>query len=264
MEGSWAQRLLRGGAAGAAGGIASAITLWIVVEPVLAKAVALEGAGEDTHGHGHGEAAHAHSHDTGEAGEVVTRLQQQVGGVITVLVVAILMGVAFSVVYARSRHRLPGATDLGRSLALGFLAFAVMGLGPALAIPANPPGVGDPDTVNYRTLCYLLIIALGVLLVGASFGMRRHLALREVAAGTAWLLVAVMAVAGAAAILWLAPGPADIVPASMPAALLWEFRIGSLAQLAAAWGVTGLVHGVLVQRAATLRSQPAASQVVRA
>lgn len=174
------------------------------------------------------------------------------------------MGLAFSVVYARSRHRLPGRTDLGKSTALGMLAFAVMALLPALVIPANPPGVGDPDTVNYRTLCYFVVIGLGVLVVGAAFGTQRFLKHRGTSSELTWLAVAAVATLGAGAVLLFAPGPADVVPGSVPAALLWDFRVGSLAQLGAMWGVIGLVHGAITHRAEVARPGTGRPMAVRA
>lgn len=261
MRTTWTQRLVRGGASGIAGGTAAAVVLWMAVEPVLSRAIALEGAGADAHDHAGSEGTHSHSH---EAGEVVTRLQQQIGGTLTVIIVAALMGLAFSVVYARSRHRLPGRTDLGKSTALGMLAFVVMALLPALVIPANPPGVGDPDTVNYRTLCYFVVIGLGVLVVGAAFGTQRFLRRRGTSPELTWLAVAAVVTLGAGAVLLFAPGPADVVPGSVPAALLWDFRVGSLAQLGAMWGVIGLVHGAVTHRAEVARPGAGRPMAVRA
>lgn len=261
MESTWTQRLARGGIGGIAGGVASAAVLWVAVEPALDRAIALEGAGGAGHSHVEATSSHSHSH---EAGETVTRLQQQIGGTVTVVVVAALMGLVFAVVYARSRHRLPGRTDLGRSLLLGGLAFGVLALGPALLIPANPPGVGDPETVDHRTLGYLLVVGLGALLVGAAFGLRHLLARRGAAPEVAWALVAVGVTIGVAAIALLAPVPAVVVPSSMPAGLLWDFRMGSLAQLGAMWGVIGFVHGALVHRAATRRRESAPPALVHA
>ena len=47
------------------------------------------------------------------------------------------------------------------------------------------------------------------------------------------------------------PGSPDVVPDDVPADLLWDFRVASLAQLAAMWLTLGLVFGVLMERAAT-------------
>ncbi len=261
MNDTWARRLARGALSGAAGGVAAATVLWMAVEPAIAQAIALEEAGDGGHAHGGAEAGHTHS---GDSGEVVTRLQQQVGGTLTVVLVAALMGLVFAVVYARSRHRLPGRSDLGKSIALGALAFGVMGVLPALVVPANPPGVGDPGTVDHRTLTYLLVIGLGVLVAGVAFAVRSHLDQRGVAGEIVWLLTAVVAIVGVGAILVLVPGPADAVPHTMPAALLWDFRVGSLAQLGAMWGVIGVVHGALAHRATRARSAPGATAIVQA
>ena len=150
---TWAQRLGRGAVAGLTGGAVSAIVLWLAVEPSISKAIDLENA-----------AAEGHSH--GDDGELISRTAQLIGGTVTSIVVGVLLGVVFAVVYARSQHRLAGFTDLGRSLSLAALAFAVVALLPALKVPANPPAVGDPGTVNERTLTYLAIILLGLVLVG--------------------------------------------------------------------------------------------------
>lgn len=253
MNETWGRRLARGALSGAAGGVAAVTVLWFAVEPAIAKAIDLEKAGDGGHAHDGAGSGHTHGAD---GGEVVTRLQQQIGGTLTVIVVAAMMGVAFAVVYTRSRHRLPGTTDLGKSVALGALAFAVIGVLPALVVPANPPGVGDPETVNHRTLAYLLVIGLGLLVVGGVFALRRILDQRGVADEIAWLLTAVAAVAGVGAILGVAPGPSDAVPHTMPAGLLWDFRVGSLAQIGLMWGVLGLVNGVLAHRSLRVRTRP--------
>jgi predicted cobalt transporter CbtA len=241
---TWSARLRRGLLAGLAGGVAAAAVLWLLVEPALERAIALEASGADGHTHGGG-VAH-HSHDSGEA---VTRLQQQVGGTVTVIVVSVLLGLAFAVVHARSRHRLGRGSDVARSVALGGLAFGVLALAPAVLVPANPPGVGDPATVNSRTLTYVLALLLGTLVVGAVFAV--HARLRDRGASRATLIAGTASVACAliAALFVLGPRVSETVPAGMPTDLLWQFRSASLLQLAAMWLVMGLVHGLLEQRA---------------
>lgn len=128
---SWTRRLLTGAAGGAAGGILSSVLLLLVTEPRIDRAIAIEEAGEAGHGHTHGAEAAAHDH-----GEIVTRLQQQIGGVVTVILVGALLGLAFAVVYARTRHRLPGSLETARSVSLAGLGFAAFALAPALLMPA--------------------------------------------------------------------------------------------------------------------------------
>jgi predicted cobalt transporter CbtA len=251
MTQSWPARLRRGALAGLAGGVGAVAVMWVLVGPVLERAIALEGADGNTHA----EALSGHSH-AHESGEVVTRLQQQVGGTLTVLVVSVLLGVAFAVVYASTRHRLMGANEVTRSASLGGLAFFALALVPAALVPANPPGVGDPDTVNTRTLTYLLAILLAVIVVGATFAVHARLQQRGGSPAELRVRAVLAGSALAAAVVLLAPRVAEKVPASVPNDLLWQFRTSSLLQLAVMWLVTGLVLGFLEQRAR--RSLPVA------
>src|SRR5688500_5244149 len=119
---SWPRRLELGARAGVVGGVASSLLLWLLVEPAISRAILLEEAGR--RGHHEGSTDHEHA-------EIVTRLQQQIGGTIAVVVVALLLGVAFAVTYARVSQRLPGSTDLGRSLSLAGMAFTILAVAPA-------------------------------------------------------------------------------------------------------------------------------------
>ncbi|MCY3576920.1 MAG: CbtA family protein [bacterium] len=237
---TWTQRLGRGAIAGSAGGAVSAVVLWLAVEPSITKAIDLENA-----------AAEGHSH--GDDGELISRTTQLIGGTVTSIVVGVLFGVVFAVVYARSQHRLAGFTDLGRSVSLAALAFSVVALLPALKVPANPPAVGDPGTVNDRTLTYLAIILFGLVLVGVSFAAAQAVRRRTERAELWWAAGICVAVVGGALILYLAPSGNVDIPATMPASLVWKFRIGSLGQHAAMWLGIALAYGALAHRRSLAR-----------
>jgi predicted cobalt transporter CbtA len=242
-------RLLRCGlAAGLAAGLASALLIWLVVEPVIRRALAIEEA-RSTGRHGH------------VTEPLVSRGLQVVGGAATAVVVGALFGVVFAVVFAKLRHRLPGHSDFVRSAVLTALGFCVFTLMPALKIPANPPAVGDPETVTERTLIYVLSILLGLALVFAVAGLDRHLSKSGAPDSTRYTLDMYATVAGIVAILVLAPSSPDSVPSDVPASLLWDFRLASLAQLAAMWAVLGATFGLLVDRRGTRRREvvPAAA-----
>lgn len=222
--------LRRGVAAGAVAGVCAALVMWLVVEPVIRRALVVEAA------RGGGQ------HDEAP---LVPRAVQVGGGLFTAVLVGVILGVVFTVVFARLRPRLPASTDLGRSMVLAATGFGVFVLLPAVHIPANPPGVGDPSSVGERTLIFALTILLGLLGIGVVLALDR--AVRnvvtvpvrvglDVLAGVVWLV----------AMLVLVPGSSDPVPADVPADLLWEFRLASLAQLAAMWLALGLGFGVLV------------------
>lgn len=248
---SWNQRLGTGALAGLGGGAVSAVLFWLLVEPSINRAIAIEqaGSGDDGHAHSHDVVAGA-AHDHGET---VTRFQQQLGGTLTVVLVAALLGVAFSVVYAKAQHRMIARTDLGRSLALAALAFGAMALVPALVMPANPPAVGDPATVDQRTLTYLLTILASVVAIGVVFAIRRFVQDRAMSDEWRWLLTGISAAAAIALVLTALPRMEQAIPSSVPAYLIWEFRIGSLAQLAGMWLAIGLLHGARAHRLSRTR-----------
>ena len=218
----WGRRIVHGAVAGGAGGVASTLVLWLAVEPALEWAIFLEDADDEGHSH---RIADTMPH---EDGALVSRTAQLIGGMVTAVAVGVLLGIVFTVVYTRSRHRLPGATDLGRSLSLAVFAVVAFGLLPALKVPANPPGIGDPDTVKHRTVIYLMTILFGVLLVMACFAATQATQRWTDRAELRWILGAAVASLGGAAILLVAPSVAEEIPATFPASLVWEFRIGSL------------------------------------
>jgi predicted cobalt transporter CbtA len=235
--------LLRYGAlAGAAAGVSAALVLWLVVEPVIRRALAVEDA----------RPSRMHSHE-----EVVTRAQQVVAGILTAGIVGVLFGVAFAVVFARARHRLPGGSDQGRVAVLAAIGYAVFVVLPAVTVPANPPSVGDPATVTRRTLFYVLTILAGALLAGLLFAADRWLQGRAGRAAARRAAVVLLGVAAVTVLLLAMPAP-DPVPGDVPAALVWDFRMASLAQLAAMWGVLGLVFGLLVDREDAAVREPVA------
>jgi len=219
----------------------SAVLLLLVTEPRIDKAIAIEEAGEA--GHSHGAEAAAHDH-----GEIVTRLQQQIGGVVTVILVGVLLGLAFAVVYARTRHRLPGVSETARSVSLAGLGFVAFALVPALLMPANPPAVGDPDNVDQRTLSYLLVIVLTILLIAAAFAVDTWLAERATAPDRRWLAAVAVVGVGVLVMFTLVPRVVTEIPGQVPASLIWEFRLSSLGQLAGLWMAMGLGNGVLLDR----------------
>jgi predicted cobalt transporter CbtA len=223
--------LRRGAAAGAAGGFCAALMQWLVTEPVIRRALVIEDARAAVH----------HEHEV----PLVSRTAQFWAGGVTSIVVGVIFGVVFTVVFARLRDRIPGTTDLARALVLAVTGFGVLTLLPALHIPANPPGVGDHDTVDQRTLIYLLTLIVGVLGIGAVLAVDRGLRVRVTDPVRQALDIAV-AVSWFAGALVLLPSSPDTVPADVPAGLLWDFRMASLAQLAIMWLVVGVVFGLLV------------------
>ncbi|MEU4090283.1 CbtA family protein, partial [Streptomyces aureus] len=136
---------------------------------------------------------------------------------------------------------------------------------PFLKYPANPPSVGDPDTIGKRTALYFLMMVLSVLLaVGATILGKR------LAPSLGTWYATVTAVAAFAVVIGLAYAFLPVineVPGDFPATLLWRFRLSALAIQTVLWGGFGLVFGELAERmlnpkpvtAPSGRSVPAAS-----
>ena len=231
----FAQVLRNGALSGAAAGLVAALLMWLHTEPIIRRALAIEDARHSSGDHHHDE-------------ELVSRTAQVAVGACTAVVAGVLFGLVFAVVFARTRHRLPGRSDHARALWLAAFGFGVFALLPALAIPANPPAVGDADTVTRRTLIYLLAILVGLLVVGAVSAIDRLLQERGTQPPVRHTVDLVSGVVLAALALWLLPSSPDAIPADVPAALVWDFRLASLAQLAAMWSVMGVVFGLLATR----------------
>jgi hypothetical protein len=229
---------LRGVAAGGVAGVASALVQLLVTEIPIRAALAVEGArapaGETT-GHSHGEE------------ELVGRGAQIVGGMLAVVIVGIAVGLVFATAYALSKRWFADRTPFSRSFAFGAAVFGAVALLPWIKYPANPPAVGDPETVNYRTALYLGVVVAGLVIVwGASWLAERLQAQSQPVRATAVLL----AVAAAAGVVLAAfPAPPDTIPADMPVTVLWQFRLSSLAQLATLYVGLGVVFGLLIDPA---------------
>lgn len=236
--------LRRGVVAGAAAGLAAALVTWLVVEPVIRRALVIE------------EARGGHSHGGGGEEPLVSRGLQVIGGAGTSALAGVMFGVLFAVVFAKVRHLLPATTDFGRAIVLAALGFLVFSLLPGTKLPANPPAVGDPATVTQRTWLYVLCILLGLLIMSVVASVDRYQRGRDVDVAVRGTVNLLTFAAGVALVFALVPGTPDTVPADVPAALLWDFRLASLTQLAVMWATLGVSFGLLVQSRTVASSRP--------
>ncbi|MFF8568628.1 CbtA family protein [Streptomyces albidoflavus] len=240
--------LVRGMLAGLAAGAAALLVAYFLGESRVDAAIALEE---------HAAGAH-HDHGGGEE-ELVSRAMQATGGLATgVLVFGVAIGgiaaIAFCVALGRIGRFGPRATAAFVALG-GLIAVYVV---PFLKYPANPPAVGDGDTIGKRTALFFLLVLLSVLLAVGAVILGRRLAPRlgnwnaTVAAGAAFLLAVTLAYV-------FLPSYNEVGP-DFPGQLLWQFRLATLAVQAVLWAVFGLVFGALAERLLTPdsgRSRPA-------
>ena len=88
------------------------------------------------------------------------RFWQKGGQVLAGVILGTSVGALFGIVYAYSRNSLPGNHDVKKALILAGIMWLVVFLIPFLKYPANPPTVGDGDTVVLRGSLYLAFIAI--------------------------------------------------------------------------------------------------------
>ncbi|MFE0043427.1 CbtA family protein [Streptomyces albireticuli] len=228
--------LVRGMLAGLAAGVLALIVAYLLGEPQVDSAIAFE---------------EAHSHEHGGE-EAVSRTLQSTAGLATgVLVYGVALGgiaaLAFCVALGRVGRFGPRATAALVSLGALLTVYVV----PFLKYPANPPAVGDPDTIAKRTTLYFLMIALSVLLAVCAVVLGKRLAPRlgawyaTVAAAAGFVVAVGLAYAFLPAI--------NEVPEGFSATLLWRFRLSALATQLLLWTGFGLVFGHFAERLLTPR-----------
>ena len=136
--------------------------------------------------------------------------------------------------------------DAARMSRKALAAFVALYLVPSLKYPANPPSVGDPESIRRRTALFFLMIALSVAAAIIAVKLARNLMARHgawtgaLAGAGLYLLVCAIAAA-------LFPAVRE-VPADFPADLLWQFRLVSLGIQAILWSTVGLVFGWWTER----------------
>ncbi len=88
------------------------------------------------------------------------RIWQKSGQVLAGAILGTSMGALFGIVFALSKKILPGEHHIKKALVLSGIMWLTIYLIPFLKYPANPPTVGDADTVVLRAILYLSFIAI--------------------------------------------------------------------------------------------------------
>ena len=152
------------------------------------------------------------------------------------------IGALFGVVFAYSRSSLPGSNNKKKALILAGIMWFVLFLIPALKYPANPPAVGDPETIYYRQSLYIAYLTIsGLLALGLVFLYRK---IGKVRAKKV-IVPAVYAALMTGAYVVMPPNPDAINP---PMDLVTGFRIASGFTMSIFWGLLGIILGAFWDR----------------
>ena len=219
--------------AGLLAGLLVAAYHFTLTEPVIDRAIALEEQAAAARG-GH------------EEQPVVSRdVQKGLGLFLGWSLYGALAGVVFGGVFTLAQGKLPGDVAWRKGLALAGLAFLGVALLPFLKYPANPPGVGDPDTHSFRVAVQLVFLALSVAGAVGAVILYRVLARRPATLPWRWPVAMAAFGAYAAAIYLLMPPSPDAI--NVPADMVLGFRALSLGGLALLWAVIGLLFGLFAR-----------------
>lgn len=184
-----------------------------------------------------------------EQPELVSRKVQAGLGLFTaVMVYCTAFGGLFGLAFAFAYGRVPGAfTPQAVSLMLAAAGFVAVYLVPNLKYPANPPSVGDPQTIGMRTALYFIMIAISIAAMIGAIAFKRLLVARF-GDWNATVVVAAYYIVIVVAAGLLLPAVNE-VPVEFPAVVLWKFRVASIGAQFIMWATFGVLFGVLAERA---------------
>ena len=214
---------------GAIAGFVHGTINFALVEPYLDQAIGLEN--ESLFASGEAE-------DTLEfwAEYESYRIWQKSGQVLAGVILGLAMGSLFGIVYALSRNSLPGKTDVTKSVILAGIMWLTIYIIPFLKYPANPPTVGDGETVMLRAILYVSFIVLSGIGVVIFYKLSRKLQSNKKYFGLIGYIVFI------SVIFFVMPENPDEVNA--PINLVNEFRLMSVLGVSSFWLSVGIILGL--------------------
>lgn len=197
-----------------------------IVEPFIDRAIDIE------------------NQNAAAAGEMINptefnnyRIWQKAGEIAAGTILGLSIGALFGIVFAYSRSSIPASNNRKKALILAGIMWLVLFLVPALKYPANPPAVGDPETINYRQSLYIAYLtisgfsALGLAYVYRKLGERKAKKL---------VIPAIYAAIMMLAFVGMPPNPDQI---TAPMDLVTGFRLVSAFTMSLFWGIMAIALG---------------------
>ncbi len=220
-------------------GLLAALFLEVTGEPSIQEAINIEQAAADAAGHQAGAGP-------GEPEIVPRSVQRGVGLFAAYAVTGVAFGLLVAVAFWVMRGGQPD--PFRRALVAGAILAGAVTVAPWLKYPPNPPAVGDPDTLAKRQVLYVSLICLTALLGAAAAALSTRLRRDGWPAHRRVLTLVALVVVPLGVAFALLPPPPDAI--TVPANLLWRFRLASLGGNLLLWGVLTLGFGALTAEAA--------------
>jgi predicted cobalt transporter CbtA len=198
-----------------------------IVEPTIDKAIALEvqkqvSAGENVN-----------------MSELIDyRYWQKAGAFAGGAIYGAGLASLFGVVFVFARSKLPGKNNKQKAVLLAGIMWLVLFLMVALKYPANPPAVGDPETIYYRETLYVgYIMISGLAALGmAVIWIRTRMNSKKIIIPLMYAAIMVTAYV-------IMPSNPDKIEISID--LIQTFRILTAITIGIFWGILGIIFGSL-------------------
>jgi predicted cobalt transporter CbtA len=163
------------------------------------------------------------------------RTWQKGGQILAGAILGTSVGALFGLVFAYAKNVLPGTSTLRKSLFLALLMWVTLYIIPFMKYPANPPTVGDPETIVLRQMLYVAFIAISGLGAFGFYHIYKRVNKKFVAfAGYAVFIATIF--------IFMPSNPDEI---TAPEDLVNSFRISSAIGVSIFWLAVGVILGGL-------------------
>ena len=214
---------------GAIAGLVHGTVNFTIVEPYLDQAIGLENESLFASGEAEDNLEFWAEYES-------YRIWQKSGQVLAGVILGLAMGSLFGIVFALSKNSLPGKNDISKAVILSAVMWTTLYLIPFLKYPANPPTVGDADTVVLRMILYVSFIIISGVAVVAFYKLSKKLNNKK-------KYLALVGYAGFMTLTFVAmPDNPDEITAPMN--LVNEFRFVSVLGVSSFWGTVGIILGL--------------------
>ena len=184
--------------------------------------------------------------------DIVSRpVQASIGLFTGVVVYGAAFGGIFALIFAFAWGRVGRLSPRALAAIIAVVGYVAVVVVPQIKYPANPPSVGQPDTIAFRTWVFLAMLLVSILAAGAATYLRANL-LRRLGGWNATLVAAAAFAVVVILGMLILPGINE-VPKDFPAVTLWQFRLASLGTQAILWATLGLAFGWLTERSLAAR-----------
>ncbi len=198
-----------------------------IVEPTIDKAIALEVQKQVSSG------------ENVNMSELIDyRYWQKAGAFAGGAIYGAGLAALFGVIFVFTTNKLPGKNNKQKAIFLAGIMWFVLFLMVALKYPANPPAVGDPETIYYRQTLYVgYIMISGLAALGmAVIWIKTRINSKKIIIPLMYAAIMVTAYA-------VMPSNPDKIEISMD--LIQTFRVLTATTIGVFWGILGIIFGSL-------------------